>query len=411
MQFCIFEDNAHKNFSPLVSFRPVFDLRSGCLSLRERIQSFLPRRNVSLLCRDSLTRVLGEQNLGSQVNVPLPEEDTWFINGRLLADENLLEILHKNSAEKVYRIAGEPALGFVSGPRVRRVSASLEALETFPSVNIEGRMARFPWDLVHNAAEEISRHFRILKKKAPRSSASRHPGAHLVNRSGILLGRGSVLKPGAVIDAEKGPVILGNNVTVMSNAVIVGPAFIGEGTVVKVGAKIYPGSSIGPRCKVGGEIESSLIQSFSNKQHDGFLGHSYLGSWVNIGADTNTSDLKNTYGTVRVMVNGLMVDTGHMFVGLTMGDHSKSGINVMFDTGTVVGVSCNIYGATLPPKFLPSFSWGGEGKFTEYDLGKSIETARRVMLRRDVTMGPAYEELFRAVHASTGAERRLAGVS
>jgi UDP-N-acetylglucosamine diphosphorylase/glucosamine-1-phosphate N-acetyltransferase len=224
----------------------------------------------------------------------------------------------------------------------------------------------------------------------------------------MILGEGCRVRPGAVLDAEEGPIILGRNVTVMSNAVIEGPAYVGDHSLIKIGAKIYHGTAIGPHCKVGGEVEASVLQSYANKQHEGFLGHSYLGSWVNLGADTNTSDLKNTYGTIRVAINGEMIETGHQFVGLTMGDHSKSGINVMFDTGSVVGVSCNIYGAAIPPKALPSFSWSGEGRCEAYDLEKGLETARRVMARRNVAMSEAYERLFRGVHRSTSGERKKA---
>jgi UDP-N-acetylglucosamine diphosphorylase/glucosamine-1-phosphate N-acetyltransferase len=197
---------------------------------------------------------------------------------------------------------------------------------------------------------------------------------------------------------------------VMPNAVITGPAFIGDYSIIKAGAKIYSGTSIGTRCKVGGEVEASIIQSYSNKQHDGYLGHSYIGSWVNIGADTNTSDLKNTYGNVNVYVNGESVNTGLQFVGLTMGDHAKTGINVMFDTGTVVGISSNVYGAALPPKFVPSFSWGEGRSLTVYELDKAVETARRMMMRRDVDISPAYERLMRKLFDVTREERRKGGV-
>ena len=197
----------------------------------------------------------------------------------------------------------------------------------------------------------------------------------------------------------------------MPNAVIEGPASIGDRTVVKVGAKIYHGTSIGRECKVGGEVEASIVQSYTNKQHDGFLGHSYLGSWVNIGADTNTSDLKNTYGSVKVQLELERIDTGMQFVGVMMGDHSKTGINVMFDSGTVVGVSCNVYGAGLPPKFVPGFSWGDGKSLSVYDLEKGLETARRVLLRRDITMTDAYERLYRHVFAATRSSRKKAGVT
>jgi len=190
-------------------------------------------------------------------------------------------------------------------------------------------------------------------------------------------------------------------VTVFPNATIEGPAFVGDDSRIKIGAKIYQGTTIGEVCKVGGEVEASIIHSHSNKQHDGFLGHSYLGQWVNLGADTNNSDLKNNYGTVKVYVEGEMVDTGSLFVGLMMGDHSKSGINTMFNTGTVVGVMCNVYGAGFPPKFIPSYTWGGAQELIEYELDKALDTARRVMARRDVQLTQAQEEMLRAVFELT----------
>jgi len=164
-------------------------------------------------------------------------------------------------------------------------------------------------------------------------------------------------------------------------------------------------------CKVGGEVEASIIHAYSNKQHEGFIGHSYLGTWVNIGADTNNSDLKNDYGNVKVYIDGELIDSGSMFVGLTMGDHSKSGINLMFNTGTVVGVSCNIYGAGLPPKFIPSFSWGGaEDGFVTYRIDKAIEVAKRVMARRKVQFTEIDEKLFRKIFELTQDERERNGV-
>jgi UDP-N-acetylglucosamine diphosphorylase/glucosamine-1-phosphate N-acetyltransferase len=160
-------------------------------------------------------------------------------------------------------------------------------------------------------------------------------------------------------------------------------------------------------CKVGGEVEGSIFQGYSNKQHDGFLGHSYICEWVNLGADTNNSDLKNNYGNVKVYVDGKIVDTGHQFVGLFMGDHSKAGINTMFNTGTVVGVSSNVFGAGFPPKFIPSFSWGGADKMIEYDIEKAVETAKAVMKRRDIKMTKEYETLLRKIFMETAPERSL----
>jgi UDP-N-acetylglucosamine diphosphorylase/glucosamine-1-phosphate N-acetyltransferase len=154
-------------------------------------------------------------------------------------------------------------------------------------------------------------------------------------------------------------------------------------------------------CKVGGEVEGAIIHSFSNKQHDGFLGHAYLGMWVNLGADTNNSDLKNNYGTVKVVIDGTQVDTGSMFMGLVMGDHSKSSINSMFNTGTVVGVSSNVFGSGFPPKSVPSFAWGGSEGMTTYEIERALDVARRVMGRRKVELTKAEEAVLRSVFEQT----------
>ena len=169
--------------------------------------------------------------------------------------------------------------------------------------------------------------------------------------------------------------------------------------ITDFGAKIEGPVSIGPTCKVGGEVEGSILQGFANKQHDGYLGHAYLGAWTNLGAATNNSDLKNNYSTVRVWTPQGEIDTGSRFVGLFMGDHSKSAIGTLFNTGTVVGFSCNVFGAGFPPKHLPSFTWGGVSGAQPYEVEKALEVARAVMGRRQVVMEPADEVLFRAIHA------------
>jgi UDP-N-acetylglucosamine diphosphorylase/glucosamine-1-phosphate N-acetyltransferase len=208
-----------------------------------------------------------------------------------------------------------------------------------------------------------------------------------------------------VIDASEGPVAIADGVTVMANASLAGPLSIGAGSILKMGAKIYGETTIGPVCKVGGEVGESIIHGYSNKQHDGFVGHSYLGQWVNIGAGTDTSDMKNNYSAVRLSVGGESVDSGHPFVGLFMGDHSKCGIGTTFNTGTIAGVCCNIFGAGFPPKFIPSFSWGGNAGFSEHDSEKAIETARIAMARRDRELDSAGESILREVFELTREER------
>jgi UDP-N-acetylglucosamine diphosphorylase/glucosamine-1-phosphate N-acetyltransferase len=193
----------------------------------------------------------------------------------------------------------------------------------------------------------------------------------------------------------------------MEGCMLRGPVALGEGAVLKMGAKIYGASAFGPECRVGGEVSNSVLQGYSNKGHDGFLGNSVLGEWCNLGADTNTSNLKNTYGAVQAYSYATdgQVDTGLQFCGLVMGDHSKSGINTMFNTGTVVGVAANVFGSGFPPKHVPSFVWGGAEGFSEHTLSKAMETAQRVMERRHVPLTAVDKAILEHVLKATASQR------
>ncbi len=276
---------------------------------------------------------------------------------------------------------------------------------------IDTKLINYPWDLVSNNGDQLVTDFNLLTDGNSKKLGDIHKEVTLLNPSQIHISEGAKLAPGVVIDAESGPVYIDKNVKILPNAVIEGPAFIGSDSLIKIGAKIYENTSIGEVCKVGGEVEESIIHAYSNKQHEGFLGHAYLGMWVNIGADTNNSDLKNDYGNVSVYVNGELIDTGSMFVGLTMGDHSKTGINAMFNTGSNIGVSCNLYGSGIQPKSVPSFSWGStEEGFSTYRIEKAIEVARRVMTRRKVKFTEVEEQLFRSVFELSMPMRETAGI-
>jgi UDP-N-acetylglucosamine diphosphorylase/glucosamine-1-phosphate N-acetyltransferase len=243
---------------------------------------------------------------------------------------------------------------------------------------------------------QIKNDFRLILSSLKRKISGKiHKGASLINKKEIIVGTGSEIFPGVVLDATNGPIIIGKDVTIMSTAVIAGPAFIGDNSIVKVGAKIYPNTSIGEVCKVGGEIDGTIIQSYSNKQHDGYLGHAYVGSWVNIGADTNNSDLKNNYSNVKVMLNGKLKDTGMQH----------------FDTGSIIGVACNLYGAGLPPRYVPSFVRGSaDNPYKTHSVEMVLETAKIVMNRRNVNLSPAYEQLFRKVFELTESDRDAAKI-
>jgi UDP-N-acetylglucosamine diphosphorylase/glucosamine-1-phosphate N-acetyltransferase len=268
---------------------------------------------------------------------------------------------------------------------------------------IETRLIRRPWDLVKLNGREIGRDFNLLGGQVVESAPL--SGVYLLGEDRMRIGRSVRLSPGVVLDATGGPVSIDSDVTIMSNASLQGPVHIGRGSVVKMGARIYGETTVGSRCKVGGEVAQSIFQGYTNKQHEGFVGHSYLGEWVNLGAGTDTSDLKNNYSTVRVGPPGQEEDSEEMFVGVFMGDHSKSGIGTVFNTGSLIGVCCNVFGAGFPPKFVPSFSWGGTGGFVEHDPDRALKTAVKMMARRDKALTPQAEALLRQVYELTADDR------
>jgi UDP-N-acetylglucosamine diphosphorylase/glucosamine-1-phosphate N-acetyltransferase len=224
-----------------------------------------------------------------------------------------------------------------------------------------------------------------------------YPGVHIVDPDHVVLGEKSVIRAGAVLDATEGPIVIADRALIMPNATLVGPCYVGSGSIVNPGARLLAGTSIGPVCKVGGEITETIFAAYSNKQHDGFLGNSYVGEWVNIGAASNNSDLKNNYSPVRMWCAGSERDTGRQFLGLLMGDHTKTGINTLFNTGTVAGFNCNLYSSEMPPKFVPSFSWGHGNELVRYELDRAMQTAAVVMERRNVRFSPSHRALFEAI--------------
>jgi UDP-N-acetylglucosamine diphosphorylase/glucosamine-1-phosphate N-acetyltransferase len=326
----------------------------------------------------------------------------------------LARMLRANKTDTLF-VAGEEVVALkLSGEKLAESKARLFG-ETFnpsnltglPTVEVEAVMVRYPWDLVYANETELTNDFFLLTRYGREvfRRGEIHKAAVLMGKKNIHVGKKATVGAGAVLDAGSGPIYVGRNVTIHPNAVVEGPCFVGDGSTIKAGARIYGNTSIGPVCKVGGEVEHSILHSYSNKQHDGFLGHSFLGPWVNLGAGTTTSNLKNTYGTVKVHVGGRTVDSGRMFIGLTAADHVKTGINATLDTGTVIGPSSNIYGTAIPPKYVPPFSWGEAGNLETYDVERALAVAVKVMARRNVQASQSYLDLFRYVFSVTSDER------
>ena len=261
----------------------------------------------------------------------------------------------------------------------------------------DARLLSFPWQLIEFNAQVLTDDFNKLPFRGESEESVMYPGVHMINEASIVVGEGAVIKSGSVLDATDGPIAIGDRTVVMPNACIIGPASIGDDCIIRTGAKILKGTSTGRVCKVGGEVEGTIISSYSNKQHDGFIGHSYLGEWVNIGAASNNSDLKNNYSAVRMWCAGAVRNTGRQFMGLIMGDHTKTGINTLFNTGTVVGFNCNIYSSELPAAFVPSYSWGHGTEMTGYDVDKAMQTAEVVLERRKARFTDAHRKIFRTI--------------
>jgi UDP-N-acetylglucosamine diphosphorylase/glucosamine-1-phosphate N-acetyltransferase len=399
MNLLIFEDEKSINLNPLVLNKPVYELLCGMASMRKKIENLWPTLNVLLHCRRILTKVMAEANHKVTINLS-PSDKCVLVNGRLLANAALVPQINLD-AEAVY-VAHDSVVAAVLPkqyiPHTQIKNGELLTIDDFPRQNrrkIDAQLIEYPWDLIHANPGQIKAEF----EGGGRIEGRVHPNAILLNEQAIHIGEGSEVGPGVILDAEGGPIFISKNAKIMANAVIEGPCFIGESTTIKIGAKIYEGCSFGKVCKIGGEVEESIVHAYSNKQHEGFLGHAYVGEWCNLGADTNNSDLKNNYSNVKVQINDGLVDSGSLFVGLFMADHSKSGINTMFNTGTVVGVGCNVYGADFSPRFIPSFHWGGGSSGTiKYDFDKIMDTARKVMARRNKNLTKAMVRLYQSLY-------------
>jgi UDP-N-acetylglucosamine diphosphorylase/glucosamine-1-phosphate N-acetyltransferase len=416
MQICIFEDINYSNFEPLVFTRPVYDLLCGIDTLKEKIICHYPKAKVSLHCRPYLTEIVQHQNPNCLVN-KIDDTECLFINGRLVAPENLNEILPLIPSEDKIFVNDETVVAaYLSGENLQHKIGHIKDLFSVSDFNdlpgkiINIKCANYLWDFINHNGKQIVVDFGYLIKSNKENFVNKiDTSVHILNKQYVFISKNVTIKPGVVLDASNGPIIIDDDAFIFPNAVIEGPCFIGKETKIKSGATIYENTSIGKVCKVGGEVEQSIFMDYSNKQHAGFIGHSYIGSWVNLGADTNNSDLKNNYSKIKIKLSTKEVDTGSQFLGLMIGDHSKSAINTMFNTGTVVGFSSNIFAYGFSEKYVPSFTWGGDNSSTAYDIKKAIETAKIVMNRRKIEFEKKDEVMFNFIFELTKTDREKRG--
>ncbi len=406
----VFEDSLWQHMLPLTYLRPTFELTCGRGSLLKKIERLENARcrgasaRPHLWCRDELSPVLSETQT-HPINQKL-SGPALFLNGRGWWKSCPLDESTSSSWVGVAGNQEQIACVCAAGELTESLSPNCfldeeeirELLAKLPRRDVSEHVELFswPWEIIHANHRALIADWVATEANLPSQAVRIDAGSHLLAPEGVHVGQGTRIKPCAVIDAEQGPVWIGDNVTISPHTYIQGPAAIGSGSRIQTGAVIHAGTTIGPVCKVGGEIEASILQGYSNKQHDGFLGHSYVGTWVNIAADCINSDLKNTYGTVRVPINGRPVETGEMFVGMLVGDYSKLGINVSFPTGAVVGFCSSVF-ASQSPKFVPSFVWVDGETWTSFDESRGIEIIEKVMARRQREFSCEQQALFRRI--------------
>jgi len=413
MRLCIFEDDTFSNFYPLTYLRPTFQLRCGIFTLMERIVRAFNPENITLICRKNLNPTLREGGFNPVTSAFSLEERMLFVNGTVLNAFELSRMITMLPDENtIYMSGGRLVAAYLDSHKSRQLAYYLldqditTALDTLGDDitrhEVDVRCAEFTWDLIEVNPQMLEDDINTCVEVGVHGDV--HEQAVLYNPSQIYIGEGAQVDAMSVIDARGGPIYISAGVEIEPFSLIQGPCYIGDKTRI-VGGQIREGTTIGPMCRVGGELEESIIQGYSNKYHAGFLGHSYLGEWVNIGAIATNSDLKNTYSNVRMEVNNHMVDTGLMKMGVVLGDHVKLGIGVMLVGGATVGVASNIMNG-LAPKIIPPFVWSDGNNVSEYTLEKFITVAGKAMSRRKVDLTTAQANLIRHVFYQTRGQRQ-----
>ncbi len=384
MNYILFDGDVRNSLLPFTYTKPVADLRVGILTIREKWEKYL----------GLTTTTITEEYL--EEKYPMVElEENVLINASFCPTKKLVEkVKSLSNNEAIFK--GEDVIAFYSEENKEVNFSDYIHIE----FNEDLIQIKNTWDIFSLNDKAIKEDFNLLTEN--RTSQPIPDGVNCINKENIFIEEGAKLTF-ATLNATNGPIYVGKNAEIMEGCVIRGALAMCENSVLKLGAKIYGATTLGPFCKVGGEVNNSVLMGFSNKGHDGFLGNSVLGEWCNLGADTNNSNLKNNYAEVKLWnyETGRFAKTGLQFCGLIMGDHSKCGINTMFNTGTVVGVSANIFGSGFPRNFVPSFSWGGASGFTEYKTNKVFEVADVVMKRRGLVFDEQEKQILEHVFNET----------
>jgi UDP-N-acetylglucosamine diphosphorylase/glucosamine-1-phosphate N-acetyltransferase len=374
MNFILFDDPEYRiGLLPLTFTRPVADIRIGIFKISEKWEKYLGT-SISYKTEFYLSRKFSLNE----------NSDSVFINGSVCPSPDLVSEIAKleNGAALVQE---NTLVAYRNEPKNKKLFAG------------DLTILRQTWDIFSNNGKELRKDFELVKKSG-RSVGISDPHTKVYNPENIFVEEGAKVIA-AILNAENGPIYLGKNSEVQEGAMIRGAFALCEGSVVNMGGKMRGDNTIGPFCKVGGEVSNSVMFAYSNKAHDGFMGNSVIGEWCNFGADSNTSNLKNNYTNIKIYSykERKLIDSGRQFCGLVMGDHSKSGINIMFDSGSVVGVNSSVYGTKYSPKFIRSFSWGDIENLQTFRLDKALEVAEKVVARRNIILSEIDKEILSRV--------------
>ncbi|MGY0408445.1 MAG: GlmU family protein [Polaribacter sp.] len=368
MNYILFDGEVRNALLPFTYTRPVADIRIGILTIREKWENYLG------LTTTTITEDYLEEKF------PMVEmEENILINAAFCPSKNLIEkVIKLSKNEAIFK--GEDVIAFYTSDTQEEVN-----FDDYKQIEFDEELIQIKntWDIFSLNSKAIQQDFELITEG--RTSEPIPEGVQTINKEKIFIEEGAEIIF-TTLNASKGPIYIAKDTLIMENSSIRGPFAICNNATVKMGTKIYGGTTLGPFCKVGGEINNAVLFGNTNKGHDGYLGNAVLGEWCNLGADTNNSNLKNNYAEVKIWKyeTANFVKTGLQFCGLLMGDHSKCGINTMFNTGTVIGVSANLYGSGFPRNFVPSFSWGGASGYTTFQMKKVYEVATAVMKRKNL---------------------------
>lgn len=383
MNYVLFDGQHHQKLKPLTLTRPVADLRVGIFKIQDKWKKIL----------DQEVGIRSKDYLASKFNSNI-EEVLYGISGALCPNEELCDAIH-SLKDKTIMMKDGNVLAIKPLPKEEDLEKELEkykVVEYTEGVNLIDR----PMDIFLMNGQEILNDLSFIDTESIHSTE--YGAGNLLLGDDIFIEEGAEIN-GATLNSTTGPIYIGKGVEIMEGSNIRGPFAILDDSILKMGAKVYGPTTIGPQCKVGGEVSNVVFQGYANKAHDGFAGNTVVGYWCNLGADTNTSNLKNNYGEVKSWSYATeeYEPTGTQYCGLIMGDHSKSSINTMFNTGTVIGAFVNVFDSGFPPKFIPSFSWGSKAGFETYDFDKAMEVAGVVMQRRGLELDDVSKSIYKAI--------------